>query len=82
MMSPIHRHKKLHPGSVCKTYLGPQTHCCPLGYFYTNQVPEGLLCSGSLEKADALGYSTYNALLIPGSIRPTENRPHRLCWKL
>lgn len=61
-MTPIDRHRKLLPGSVCKTCLGPQSLCCPLGQTCYNKVPEELLCFGCIAKAEEWGYSTYNAL--------------------
>ena len=61
-LDPKDRHSKLHPGSVCKMCLGPQTWCCPLGFTCTNNVPDGLQCGDCLEKVDEWGYPTFNAL--------------------
>ena len=58
-MTPMDRHRKLHPGSVCKSCLGRQSLCCPMGHACSNQVPEGLQCSGCLDKADEWGYPTF-----------------------
>ena len=61
-MSPIDRHQKLLPGSLCKHCLGPLTLCSPRGQPCSNQVPEGLLCSGCEGKADDWGHPPFNAL--------------------
>ena len=73
-MSPMDRHRKLLPGSVCKSCLGPQSLCCPLGYTCTNKVPEELQCSGCIEKAEEWGYPMYDVLFCM-RINPDHRKP-------
>ena len=69
------RHSKLHPGSECKTCLGPQSVCCPVEFSCSNTILEGLQSTGCQEKADEWGYPTFNALFCtcsdPSHVKPT-----------
>ena len=70
----MERHSKLHPGSTCKYCLVTQSLCCPVGQACYNEVPEGLQCSGYLEKADEWGYLTFNVLFCTRS-DPSHKKP-------
>ena len=73
-MTPMERHSKLHPGSTSKSCLRTQSLCCPVGQACYNEVPEGLQCSGCLEKADEWGYPTFNALFCTRA-DPSHKKP-------
>ena len=60
--TPMDRHQKLLPGSLCKHCLEPLTLCSPNGQHCSKQVPEGLSCSGCMRKADEWGQPPLNAL--------------------
>ena len=80
-MTPMDWHRKLHPESVCKSCLGPQSLCCPVGHACTNSVPDGLQCSWCLEKANGWGYPTFNALFCTRS-DPFHQKPElQILWK-
>ena len=66
-MTPMDRYSKLHPGSVCKNCLGPQSICCPAGFACFKRIPEGLQCSGCKEKSEEWGYPTCNVLFCTRS---------------
>ena len=61
-LTPMERHQKLLPGSLCKHCLGPLTLCSPNGKHCSNQVPEELICSGCRRKGDEWGQPPLNVL--------------------
>ena len=73
-MEPGDRHVKLHPGSVCKNCLGPQTLCSPLGLPCTKEILKGLQCTGCRQRSKEWGCPTFNALFCTRT-DPSHEKP-------